>query len=661
MKISLLPYSPFVIPFLIGVVLLFVICIIKYIRWIRRFDSEQRSVIRHNWFSWKTIPAIWEMFREGLLHIRIIRKNLVLGLMHQAFALGWALLIVVGAVQSNKTVNALNHEQSIEQYNAISSQDGWYTHNSDRKAVPNRKAVYDENGNRIRLHYRHPFYTSIFYNYFFHEEPKSFKKAGVYADIMDVLLLYIFAGLTLAFIKRIWSKSLGVRRKASHNVIDQFAKFSLWLIFPLRFISEAVTSSICGNGGFVIRYVGTFINPDIFRPIEWLPWLCYSLALAVFFVAMPFTRYMHIFTELLLIWFRKIGMRESKVPTGYTRFELNACSRCGVCIQGCPIDQELDYHRIQAVYLIRGLREHYRTAKMKIIADNCLMCDRCTVDCPVGIDISSLRRMTRDKGTLDTHGNYSYINSPRPFNAIGRIAYFGGCMSHLTPAIPQAMERIFEAAGLKYWYMDRDRSICCGRPLRQQGFQNQADDLMRRNSEMIERSGATLLVTSCPICYRSFKEEYNLGIKVMHHTEFIDMLISEGRLNVRRDSRTVSYHDPCELGRGCGIYDQPRNVLNSVTTLQKTRNQREKSICCGFNLGNTVLSIDEQRKIRDKALHNLTEKPVDAIVTACPMCKKSFQHSTDEYQVQDIAEIVAANIIPGNGLRKRPSITTEQK
>lgn len=648
MKIAVFPYSAFVIPFLIGVVLLLGICIFKYVRWIRMFDEAQRSVIRHNWFSWKTIPALWEMLREGLLHLRIIRKNFILGIMHQAFALGWALLIVVGAIQSNKAINAYNHEQSIAQLNTLIEQDGWYSFDRDRKHMLTKRVTYDEAGNKIHIQYHRPFYAAIFYNYFIHEEAASFKKAKFYADLMDGLLLYIFFGLTLALMKRLWSRSLGVRRNARHNVFDRLAKFSLWLIFPLRFISESVTASIWGNGGFLTSAAGSLINPEFVRPAEWLPWLCYSLALAVFFISMPFTRYMHIFTELLLIWFRKLGMKESTVPTGYTRFELNACSRCGVCIDGCPIDKELGNHRIQAVYLIRGLREHRRESKMKIIADDCLMCDRCAVDCPVGIDISSIRRMTRNKGELDTSGNYSYMKTPQPFNAIGRVAYFGGCMSHLTPGIPQAMVKIFEAAGVRYWYMDRDRTICCGRPLRQQGFLNQADDLMEKNAKMIKDSGATLLITSCPICYRSFKEEYKLDIPVMHHSEYIDMLISQGDLKLKRDGRKVAYHDPCELGRGCGIYDQPRNVLNSVTSLQKVSQQREKSICCGFNLGNTVLSIEEQTKIRNAALRNLTARPVDAIATACPMCKKAFQHATNEYPVLDIAEIVAANLISGD-------------
>ncbi|MBO4724084.1 MAG: (Fe-S)-binding protein, partial [Bacteroidaceae bacterium] len=92
MKIHAYPYNDFVIPFLIGTILLFGIIIYKYIRWIKKFSDEQRKIIRKNWYSWKIFPAIWEMIREGLLHVRILKKNLLLGIMHQAYALGWFLL-----------------------------------------------------------------------------------------------------------------------------------------------------------------------------------------------------------------------------------------------------------------------------------------------------------------------------------------------------------------------------------------------------------------------------------------------------------------------------------------------------------------------------------------------------------------------------------------
>ena len=650
MKIHAYPYNDFVIPFLIGTILLFTIIIFKYVKWIKRFSDEQRKIIRSNWYSWKIIPAIWEMIREGLLHVRILKKNLLLGIMHQAFAFGWFLLIVVGAIESRDAFFTMQHEQSIESIRELDSQNGWYIYttgeNKDPEYLNQRRYRVETEDGIARLHYHRPFYVGIFYRYFVHKAPASFRQHKAYANLMDALLLYVFLGLTMAMIKIFWSKILGMRRTTKHTIVDRFAKFSLWMIFPLRLLAESVTACLYGNGGFFTQAVGNLFDPMIVRGMETSLWMFYSLMLGVFFVTMPFTRYMHIFTELLLIWFRKIGVTEGPRKTGYTLFELNACSRCGVCISGCPMDKVLENHEIQSVYLIRSLRNQEHGSRLKMIADNCLMCDRCTVDCPVGIDLSALRRMTRDKGKLDTTGNYKYLAKKQtPFNAIGRVAYFGGCMSHLTPGITESMEKIFSAADQKYWYMDKLRTICCGRPLQQQGFLNQAEDLRRKNTEMIEKSGSTMLVTSCPICYQSFNKEYNLNIPVMHHTEYIDMLIKQGRLKVRHDDRKVSYHDPCELGRGCGIYDEPRNVLGAVTNLQKTRYQREKSVCCGFNLGNTKLSIEEQTAIRNASLYNLTSKPVDAIVTACPMCKKAFQHATNEYPVRDIAEVVAENLI----------------
>ena len=650
MKIHAYPYNDFVIPFLIGTILLFSIIIFKYVKWIRRFSDEQREIIRHNWFSWKIFPAIWEMFREGLIHVRIIKKNVLLGIMHQAFALGWFLLIVVGAIESRDAFFTMQHEQSIDYWHELEQQNGWYIRTTGEDKNPEflnqRRYRVETEGGIARIDYNRPFYVGIFYRYFVHKAPASFRKHKGYADTMDALLLYVFLGLTMAMIKIFWSKILGMRRTTKHTLVDRFAKFSLWMIFPLRLLAESVTACLYGNGGFFTQAVGNLFDPMIVRGMETSLWMFYSLMLGVFFVTMPFTRYMHIFTELLLIYFRKIGVTEGPQKTGYTYFETNACSRCGVCISGCPMDKVLENHEIQSVYLIRSLRNQERGSRLKMIADNCLMCDRCTVDCPVGIDLSALRRMTRNKGKLDTKGNYKYLSKRQaPFNAIGRVAYFGGCMSHLTPGITESMEKIFNAAGQKYWYMDRQSTICCGRPLLQQGFLNQAADLRKKNTDMIVKSGSTMLVTSCPICYQSFKKEYNLDIPIMHHTEYIDMLIKQGRIKVRHDDRKVSYHDPCELGRGCGIYDEPRNVLGAVTNLQKTKFQREKSVCCGFNLGNTKLSIEEQTKIRNASLDNLTSKPVDAIVTACPMCKKAFQHATNEYPVRDIAEVVAENLI----------------
>lgn len=589
-------FSHFVLPFVIGAYLLLIICVYKFIRWFKQFDRLQRATLRKNIFTGKLIPAFWEMFKECLLHLRITKKNWRLGYMHRSIAFGWFLLIVVGAIESR-----------------IGTPKGFH------------------------------FWVAIFYRYFHHTPPEN-QTAMIFTQIMDLLLLYVLSGIFLAFVKKCYSRILGMKRTTKHTVMDSSIKIALWSIFPLRLLSESVTACLYGNGGFLTQTIGNLFNPQVAQVLELPFWTLYSIALCTFFVLLPFTRYMHIFAEIFLIYFRKLGVKEHVKMTGFTKYELSACSRCGICIDGCPLYKNLDINDVQSVYLLRNLRNLEHHQDIVEAGKNCLMCNRCAEDCPVNIDLMSLRRISRDKGDLDTDGNYRYLQDVKAFNAIGRVAYFGGCMSHLTPGITESMVTIFNAVGQKYWYMDEDRSICCGRPLAQQGFNKQAAELRRKNTEMIINSGAQALITSCPICYNAFKNEYQLPIPVYHHTEYINGMIKAGKLKVKKSDLKVTYHDPCELGRGCGIYKEPRNILKAVATLLKTKNEKEKSLCCGMNLGNTVITLEQQTTIRNAALDNLTAPNPDIIVTACPMCKRAFQHGSTEDNVLDIAEVVARQI-----------------
>ena len=586
-------FHPFVLPFFLGALILFGICIWKYVRWYKQFDQLQRAIVRKNLFSWKIIPALWEMFREGILHIRISRKNLVLGYMHRSIAFGWFLLIVVGFIETHLTPAS-----------------------------------------------SHPFWMAIFYRFFFHEH-QTFTGAMLFTNIMDFLLIYVLSGILLAVIKKFYSRMLGMKKTTKHVVFDRFAKAALWLIFPLRLLSETLTATIYHNGGFFTQFLGDLIPLWFAETFEMLSWTLYSIALGTFFVSLPFSRYMHIFTELVLIYFRQLGVKDKKERTGYTMYELSACSRCGMCIDNCPLNKELGINTVQSVYFLRNLR--YKRNRPYVV-DNCLLCARCASDCPVNIDLMAIRQQERNKGKLDTEGNYNYLDNVQPFNAIGGVGYFGGCMSHLTPGITEAMKAIFEAAGQRYWRMDEDRSICCGRPLLQQGYIKQAAELRRKITDLIRKSQISMLVTSCPICYQTFKKDYKLKIPVMHHTEYIARLIQDGKIKVRKDDLKTVYHDPCELGRGCGIYKEPRQILKNTTHLVKAKQEKEDSLCCGINLGDTVIDIEQQKVIRDAAVANLLYKKPDLIATACPMCKKAFCNSTD-LQVKDVAEIVQQNLI----------------
>jgi Fe-S oxidoreductase len=141
-----------------------------------------------------------------------------------------------------------------------------------------------------------------------------------------------------------------------------------------------------------------------------------------------------------------------------------------------------------------------------------------------------------------------------------------------------------------------------------------------------------------------FKESYYLDVDVLHHTQFIKMLIDEGTVKMSFLRKKVVYHSPCELGRGSGVYDEPKEVLSHVSRLEKSKFEDANSLCCGGSLANIKISSVKKRKIAYDAACEMTKGNPDILATACPLCKKTFSSVTDT-RVADISEIVAEAII----------------
>ena len=224
------------------------------------------------------------------------------------------------------------------------------------------------------------------------------------------------------------------------------------------------------------------------------------------------------------------------------------------------------------------------------------------------------------------------------------MGYFAGCMTLLTPRTMSAMDKVFRAAGEEVWWADREGGVCCGRPLKLAGETDSARRMMRYNTDLFRKHGITTLVTSCPICLKVFREDYALeGVEVLHHSEYILRLMKAGRLHVGHGSTRYTYHDPCELGRGSGIYDDPRAVIEAVGELLEPAETRENAPCCGSSVANTAISDGQQVQIAKSVAGQLEATGAEVIVTACPLCKKAIGRGT-KGEVRDLAEIVAANI-----------------
>ncbi|NLJ42859.1 MAG: (Fe-S)-binding protein [Bacteroidales bacterium] len=238
--------------------------------------------------------------------------------------------------------------------------------------------------------------------------------------------------------------------------------------------------------------------------------------------------------------------------------------------------------------------------------------------------------------------NYDFLPASNPEKT--DILYFAGCMTHLTPAIKNAMTSILDASGVRWSFIDENGGVCCGRPLMLAGQDKEARELINYNSQLIWKSGAHTLVTSCPICYKVFRESYYLDVEVLHHSQFIKRCIDDHSLKLNFMHKNVTYHTPCELGRNSGVYEEPKAVLRHVANLEPTGYDDEKSLCCGGSLGNIMLDQTDRRKIASDVTKVLTKSHPDYLATACPLCKKTLAPVT-ETRVADIAEIVAGAIV----------------
>ena len=589
----------FVWPFLAGMAFIFITLPLLYAKWLRKGKLRDFRLLPANIFSTKTLYAVGEVFSECLLHRRIFRFNPRLGYMHMSLAFGWFLLIVVGKLETM-----------------------FFTHDGFN-----------------------PPYLPVFFKYFYPAGIPHTFKGYFFLTMMDLLLLFVLSGLFLAFYKRFRSKKLGMRRTTRHIAADRVALTFLWFIFPLRWLAESVTAAQAGSGGFFTLSSGKALSVII--PPEYLlmpAWWAYSIALGGFFFALPFSRYMHIFTEAAMIFLKHWGMRTPERENGYGDFEVNSCSRCGICTNVCQLSADAGIVHSQAVYFLRDLR--YGRLESET-AGNCFLCGRCSSACPVEIGVDQLRLATRTDLDNRISPAFHYKTPEVTRGTAVEVLYFAGCMTHLTPGIKEGVFKVLEGAGISFRMLDDQENICCGRPAMQAGFRDQAREIISRTTAAIRESGAAMLLVSCPICYKVFREEYQLPIPVEHHSRYFSRLAQENPGLFRCTPLRMSYHDPCDLGRGSGIYGEPRQVIAQAGTLVPVDHEKKDALCCGGSLANLAITPAQRKMVTDAAYDVLAARSPDYIVTACPLCKKTFAAGKRKIPVIDLAEALSLAIDDG--------------
>lgn len=580
-------YEPFTFPFIIGVIFLFAKIWTRFFSWISALPKADRRQIIKNCISKHTFIALWEAFCEILIHRRMFKINKLLWYMHFSLAFGWFLMIVVAKLQV---------------------------------------ATYLKNP-------VNPPYVEIFFERYF-----PFYENVVFDFILDLLLLFVLSGLVLAIYKRKNTEKFGITKNVKHYFIDKVALYSLWMVFPMRLMAESINGSVYGSGGFLTGTLG-----DLFSNIFpfWIlyhanniVWWLYSITMAVFLIALPFSRYLHIFAEIPLVFLRNFGVKAAKRPTTFTFLESAACSRCGVCVDVCPLVKNGMGEQSNPLDFIRNVRKRRRVVS---VVDDCLMCGECERICPVKIEHQTIRLGER---YLVRHNDTKHDFKFLPVDNIkknedgAKIGYFAGCASHLDPSIIASMQAIFTKTGDEFIFIDKDGGVCCGESLESAGYIGSADRLTKILIDKIDRSGVDTLVVNCPSCYKRLTQ-FKMHAKVMLHSQYIYDCMNVGRLDNIAADRQYAFFEPCAVRNGDVSSEFAEKVISKKGILKPFD---QETGCCGGSLHNNYISQEGRKKITNSQTNITNLLELDCVITMCPRCKNALKTSSRN-TVKDISEL----------------------
>ena len=218
----------------------------------------------------------------------------------------------------------------------------------------------------------------------------------------------------------------------------------------------------------------------------------------------------------------------------------------------------------------------------------------------------------------------------------------------------QAFARILNAAGANYAVLGRSEQ-CTGDPARRAGREDIFFGLASANVEILNEVAPKRIVTTCPHCLHTIKNEYPAfggNYTVIHHTQFINELVGAGKIHysVSSDQYTVTFHDPCYLGRHNGILESPRQALKDagVVTIEMPRNER-KSFCCGAG-GAQMWKEEEEgtERVNTARFREAKATGASTVAVGCPFCMTMLTDASTadggSVQVRDVAEIVAERL-----------------
>ncbi|MFB3885302.1 MAG: (Fe-S)-binding protein [Thermodesulfobacteriota bacterium] len=368
------------------------------------------------------------------------------------------------------------------------------------------------------------------------------------------------------------------------------------------------------------------------------------------------------------------------------KFDLWGCYQCGKCTGGCPVSlkSRLNIRRL----MIEGiLGKNLDRINEKVELWDCTTCKTCTLRCPRGLKPMDL--VIGMRGTLVEEGHipktimeamesvYKHGNPwGKPKNKRAewlknlpegikvkdfsqgdraKYLYFTGCTASFDPRIQEVVKALvfcLRQAEVDFGILG-NKEQCCGNEIRRMGEAGLFEVLAEENIKSFESYQIEHLFTTCPHGFNVLKNEYPQGkLDVLHTTQLLGKCLEEGKLRFKREiKKSVTYHDPCFLGKQNGVFDEPRILLHAIPglTFKELDRSRERSLCCEGGGGRMWVeaSSDAGKRLAEIRVHDAVELGAEILATACPFCVLTLEDAVktsgheEKIHVMDITELLA--------------------
>lgn len=322
-----------------------------------------------------------------------------------------------------------------------------------------------------------------------------------------------------------------------------------------------------------------------------------------------------------------------------TEDQIWSCTTCGACMEVCPVFIEQMPKILQLRRYLVEIKAHFPEELLNFFEN---MEQRSN---PWGIAPSERTKWCSQMQVKSFDGTTEYL-------------FFVGCAGAFdsrNKLVTVTLATVLDAAGISWGILGRDE-MCCGDSLRRLGNEFVFDRMARDNVRMFKARGVKKIITMCPHCYSTLKndyKQYGFDGEVIHHADLINDLLRTGKLKLKNKVNLgkIVFHDSCYLGRHNDIYDLPRNIINQATGKppEEMERNRNNSFCCGAGGGRMWMEERLGTRINLERVSESLKKNPDTVCVACPYCMTMFEgglkdKNADKVAVKDIAEVVAEGL-----------------